>query len=657
MTDTGNIDDAEVARQEALDNKVMEAAMMTSKFEELKEMTEVSRSKGKERRCTYKDFMSCNPATYDGKIDPIACQRWISNVEAVFIRSRYDKVDQVMFATGQLTFQAKDWWDAYSKEVGEDKLQDMTWQEFKEPFMRYHCPQSTIDKIQEDFLRLRQKNEMINEITNTFLDKMKFCGYFVKTERMKINRYYGILKAEFRELMTPYKCETLDELIDWARDRELEIKRQEERGEKRSMEKGANSSPSKKAKFQDHGKKDKSKGGITPCKTCGKLHTGECLLGKKGCYNCGDEGHPYYKCPNNPKTCYNCFQKGHVKAECPKLQQEAKKEGKKEESSKAKGWMFQITSEEAKAHPNVVSSIILLNSLPMYVLFDTGATMSFISSEVIQHPSFKTERMPIPLEVEIADGKNYLLHEVCRNCKLIIEDEEFNIDLVPMILGEFKVIMGIDWMARNHVEINCENKTISIQSPSGKRLKIQGERNIEAKLCTIAQAVKYFVNGSRAYLTYVVDNLQSLPKFENVKIVNEFPDVFPEELPGLPPEREIEFRIELNPGAKQAAKAPYRLAPTEMRELMTQIQDLLDKGFICPNKSVIVFIDDILVYSRSKAEHARHLREVLETLRKEKLYAKFSKCAFWLKEVQFLGHVINSEGVLVDPSKIEAIMK
>ncbi|XP_022032309.1 uncharacterized protein LOC110933392 [Helianthus annuus] len=307
MTDTGNIDDAEVARQEAFDNKVMEAAekvihanlpklaqevesrvlgvvdaMMTSKIEELKEMIEGSRSKSKER-------------------------------------SQCDKEDQVMFAIGQLTFQVKDWWDAYSKEVGEDKLQVMTWQEFKEPFMRYHCPQSAIDKIHVDFLCLRQKNETINEITNTFLDKMKFCGDFVKTERMKINRFYGILKAEFREFITPSKCETLDKLINWARDRELEIKRQEERGEKRSTEKGTNASPSKKARFQDQGRKDKPKGGITPCKTCGKLYTGECLLGKKGCYKCGDEGHQYYKCPNNPKTCFNCFQKGHVKSECPKL--------------------------------------------------------------------------------------------------------------------------------------------------------------------------------------------------------------------------------------------------------------------------------------------------------------------------------------------------
>ncbi|XP_022032308.1 uncharacterized protein LOC110933391 [Helianthus annuus] len=242
--------------------------------------------------------------------------------------------------------------------------------------------------------------------------------------------------------------------------------------------------------------------------------------------------------------------------------------------------------------------------------------MSFISSEVENHPSFKIEKMPVPLEVEIPDTKSYLLHEVCRNCKLMIEDEEFDIDLVPMILGEFKVIVGMDWMARHHAEIKCKSKTVLIQSPSGKQLEIQGERNVEAKLCTIVQAVKYVLNGSRAYLAYVLDTNQSLATFEDVAIVNEFPDIFPEELPRLPPEREIEFRIELNLGAKPVAKAPY-----------------------------------------SEAEHARHLREVLETLRKEKLYAKFSKCAFWLREVQFLAHVINSKGVLVDPSKIEAVMK
>ncbi|KAI3746007.1 hypothetical protein L6452_08422 [Arctium lappa] len=161
-----------------------------------------------------------------------------------------------------------------------------------------------------------------------------------------------------------------------------------------------------------------------------------------------------------------------------------------------------------------------------------------------------------------------------------------------------------------------------------------------------------------------------------MNIVNEFPDVFPDDLPGLPPDRQVEFRIDLIPGEKPITRAPYRLAPTEMQEMMSQLQELLEKGFVRPSSSPwgapvlfvnkkdgsmrmyidYLFIDNILVYSKNEEEHMQHLREVLEVLRKEKLYAKFSKCEFWLREVQFLGHVVTREGVKVDPTKIEAMM-
>ncbi|XP_022041465.1 uncharacterized protein LOC110944051 [Helianthus annuus] len=304
---------------------------MTSKIEELKEMIEGSRTKSKERRCTYKDFMACNPFSYNGEVDPIKCQRWIANIETVFIRSRCEKEDQVMFATGQLQQQAKDWWDTQCKELGEVRLQTLTWQEFRELFLKHHFPQSAVDRIQDEFLHLRQQNESIDEITNIFFDKLKFCDDFVMSERMKINRYYGMLKAEYREFITPSKCETLSELINLAPDREIELKRQ--------------------------------------------------------------EGHPYYKCPSPVRTCFNCFTPGHVKAE------------KKNENQKARGRMFQITTEEAKVLPNVVSGIFLVNLIPVNVLFDSGASRSFVSSELMCHPSFRKERMSIPIEVEVADSK------------------------------------------------------------------------------------------------------------------------------------------------------------------------------------------------------------------------------------------------------------
>ncbi|GJT59345.1 putative reverse transcriptase domain-containing protein [Tanacetum coccineum] len=223
--------------------------------------------------------------------------------------------------------------------------------------------------------------------------------------------------------------------------------------------------------------------------------------------------------------------------------------------------------------------------------------------------------------------------------------------------------------------------------------------------------------------------------------------MFPEDLPGLPLARPVEFQIDLIPGAALVARAPYRLAPSEMKELSEQLQELSDKGFIrhssspwgslltvkncyplpmidnlfdqlqgssiyskidlrsgyhqmrvreqdipktafqtrcghyefqvmpsgltnapavfmdlmnrvCKpylDKFVIVFIDDIVIYSNDKKKHEEHLKAILELLKKEKLYAKFSKCEFWIPKVQFLGHVINSRGIHVDPAKIESI--
>nr|GEZ28807.1 hypothetical protein [Tanacetum cinerariifolium] len=170
-------------------------------------------------------------------------------------------------------------------------------------------------------------------------------------------------------------------------------------------------------------------------------------------------------------------------------------------------------------------------------------------------------------------------------------------------------------------------------------------------------------------------------RLENIPIVRDFPKVFPEDLPSLPPTQQVVFQIDLIPGAAPVARAPYRLAPPEMKELSEQLKELSDKGFIRPSSSPWGALEDDVLKtafrtwyghyefqvmpfgltnaSANKKEHEEHLRTILKLLKKEELYAKFSKCEFWIPKwisiLQFLGHVIDIQGIHVDPAKIEAI--
>ncbi|XP_075473412.1 uncharacterized protein LOC142504429 [Primulina tabacum] len=185
-----------------------------------------------------------------------------------------------------------------------------------------------------------------------------------------------------------------------------------------------------------------------------------------------------------------------------------------------------------------------------------------------------------------------------------------------------------------------------------KEVVFQGKSKEQKSLLSASQAWKAMKSGEDIYLAMVSEIKEEVElKLKDIPIVRDFPDVFPEELSGTVPNREVEFEINLVPCAAQISKAPYRMAPAELKELKEQLQELLDKRQIRP----MVFIDDILVYSPDETSHEEHLHIALQTLRENKLYAKLSKCEFWLRSVSFLGHVISKEGVSVDPRKVEAI--
>nr|GFB91261.1 DNA/RNA polymerases superfamily protein [Tanacetum cinerariifolium] len=209
-----------------------------------------------------------------------------------------------------------------------------------------------------------------------------------------------------------------------------------------------------------------------------------------------------------------------------------------------------------------------------------------------------------------------------------------------------------------HLQKDCMKNTAA--STSGQADKKPGA---SGRVFTITEDHATKTSG---FLATIHDTTSDVPCIHDQPIVSEFPDVFPDELPGIPLVREAEFSIELIPGAEPISKDPYRMALIELKELKDQLQELLKQGFIRPSvspwgapvlfvkkkdgsmrlsvfmdlmnrvfhefldKFVIVFIDDILVFSKSKEEHEDHLHTVLQILRQKKLYAKFSKCEFWL---------------------------
>ncbi|GJR82564.1 putative reverse transcriptase domain-containing protein [Tanacetum coccineum] len=528
-----------------------------------------------------------------------------------------------------------------------------------------------------------------------------------------------------REVISPFKCTSLDDLLSRARVREADLlrkKSKEANATKRKLEFGYRDA---KNPNQDHNQRSGGTQIKTPCKKCHKTHLGVCRANLPGCYKCGALNHMSKDCKKPMILCYNCNQLGHKSNVCPNpkvikakpLKSIKEEKMEKAEVSNPKARVYVMAAKEDKLVHDVVIGTIIVNSIPAHVLYDSGASVSFVSLEFSKNLSAPPNKLPFPLEVEIADSKVVVVSNVYRDMEIEIDDSIFKIDLLPIMLGLFNIVIGMDWLDKYNANILCSQKLVRVVNPQGQEIIIYRDRRKgDFRLCSVMKA--------------------------NNELLDVFPDVFHEDLPGIPPKRQIEFRIDLISGATPIVKTPYRLALSEMKELMSQLQELLDKDYrelnkvtvenvyplpriddlfdelqvekwfskinirsgyhqlrvreedipktafktryghyefvvmpfgltnapaifmdlmnrVCRqmlDKPIIVFIDDILVYSKTKKEHEVHLREVLETLQKERLYAKFSKCDFWLQEVQFLSHGINSEGLKVDSAKIKAVM-
>ena len=421
----------------------------------------------------------------------------------------------------------------------------------------------------------------------------------------------------------------------------------------------------------------------------------------------------------------------------------------------------------------VVTGQISVDKISAKILVDSGATHSFVSKKFARKLNRPLEKLGGMFGTALPSGEVLLSTHWLRALPLFIDGKELYVNLIVLDMNDFDIILGMDWLSKYNAIIDCRNKKVVFKPIDGEEFEfVSKPREVQIPIIFAMKASKLLASGCAGYLANVMDiTMEQSLKPELIPVVKEFLEVFPDDLPGLPPKREIDFVIDLLPGTAPISKAPYRMAPAELKELKTQLQELLDKKFIRPSyspwgapvlfvkkkdgsmrmcidyrelnkvtvknkyplpriddlfdqlqgakvfskidlrsgyhqlrireedisktafrtryghyeflvmpfgltnapaafmdlmnrvfkdyldKFVVVFIDDILIYSKTVEEHEEHLRLALQTLKDKQLYAKFKKCEFWLDKVVFLGHVISKDGILVDPAKVEAVSK
>ncbi|GKA05207.1 putative reverse transcriptase domain-containing protein, partial [Tanacetum coccineum] len=568
--------------------------------------------------------MKCNLDNFHGTEGAVKLRRWFEKTEMTFGISECAEDKKVKFAVGTLRGPTLTWWNSKVAILGLDVVNHMGWTEMKKLMTAEFCPAEELQ---------RMENEM------------------VELESVKIDAYIRGLSDNIKGEVTSSKPTNLIEAVRMAHKlMEQKLQDKNERileGNKQKWENFQSGNSSGKSNHKDNSRQSwqnnqkqgnaramttasnegrVSSGSLPVCERCFTRHVGQCTI---KCHKCGKIGHKARYCKEKNVatganaqpiwTCYDCSEQG----------------------------------------------TLLLNNRYASILFDSGSDRSFVDT-----------RFSSMLDIDLVkiDTMNHL----------------FEIDLMPIELGTFDIIIGMDLHVKHDAVIICSEKVVHI--PYGNETLIfESDKGMSRlKVISCIKARKYIERGCQMFVAHLTEKKSKEKRLKDVLVICDFPEVFLDELPGLPP-------------------------PRQMKELLVQLQELLEKGFIRPSlspdlrsgyhqlhikeedipmtafrtwyghfefqvmpfgltnahvvfmdlmnrvckpyldKFVIVFIDDILVYSKDKEEHGKHLKIILDLLKKERLYAKFFKCDFWLDSVQFLGHVIDHNGVHVDPAKIEAI--
>ncbi|GJS07258.1 putative reverse transcriptase domain-containing protein [Tanacetum coccineum] len=550
------------------------------------------------RECTYTNFMKCKPLYFMGTEGVVELTQWFERMETVFRIRNCTVENQIKFATYTLIGSALTWWNSHVKTVGHDVAYAMTWTNLKKKMTNKYCLRGKIKKLEVEMWNLKVK------------------------ESDKIRRYVsGLPDMIYRSVMAS-KPKTMQDAIEFATE---------------LMDK--------------------------------KIRTFVERLTLPGLVrrNLTDDLNLY--APNATITMMVSVLQNATSAtdlaiwlvtvgrECPKLKNN--NHGNQGGNGNAPAKVYMVGRAGTNPDSNIITGTFLLKNRYASILFDTGVDRNFVSTAFNSQIDSTPTTLDHYYDVELADGRIIGLNTIIRGCTLNFLNHPFNIFLMPIEHGSFDVIIGMDLLAKYQAVIVCAEKIVRI--PCGNEtLIVHGDgsnwgNKTRLNIISCTKMQKYMLKGCPIFLAHFTtketEDKSEEKRLEDVPIVRDFLEVFLEDLPGLPPTRQVEFQIYLIPGAAPVARSPYRLAPSKNERIVGPTEGAIRKSlykaqFLTLGSSGLVIKEEGWIISnvhrlprteqaddeeslstpKNKKEHKEHLKAILELLKKEELYAKFSKC-------------------------------
>jgi hypothetical protein len=502
--------------------------------------------------------MSHKPPTFASSPDPLDADDWLKSMEKMLNIAQCTDREKVLYASGRLIGPAADWWDSYT--AAHDAADTITWAEFSTQFWNYHIQAKLMKIKKKEFLSLKQGSMSVSEYCDKFIQLSRYAPDEVAEDERKQEHFIEGLNGPLQYALVAHTFPSFQRLLDKA----LAIEHKcVQLGDlkRKAISQGQGSNSVLPRYSSPQGTPVRTGGGQRPVQ--------QSPLRTPPPRQATPTGTPTkFSGQSAGTTCFKCGKTGHYANVCPQRIATTPVQNKQQTPGSGKGYFIaRVNQVSVDATPNgadIVLGMFYVNAIPATILFDSGATHSFMSARYANTNEIPLLNMRKPMIVITPKGPVEANQMTCR-LTLTIMGREFGATAIILEASRIDLILGMSWLRKAKAIIACGRGTVELTSPKGERFQV----NIAV------------TTSSKRAIFFIPEEFVG----DNICVVRDFPDVFLEELPGMPPDREVEFVIDLLPGTTPISKQTYKMSVEELKELKKQLTELQEVGYIRPSSS------------------------------------------------------------------------